>query len=114
MVEDNLGQDELLKAIGQWAKEVEKVAEERKKVSRKMLEFTESFIKLYDKCWQSGLKEITANYEKIKKRLGELFGNRFCSFLKSIHSIFEVTIGINQKMLKELPARLKAIQLAVT
>jgi hypothetical protein len=76
-------------------KETEEKIECRKKLSKRVLEYTSSYIKLYEKGYYLGLKEIFANYQKIKKNLSDIFGGRLCSFLKSLHSIFELSIGIN-------------------
>ena len=113
MLEGELSDQQMWKELAGYGREVEERAEEWKAVSRKMLEFTSNFFKLYDKYWHIGLKDITAGFEKLKKRVGDLMGNRLGSFLKSIHSIFEVTSGINQKMLNQLQAKLRLLEQAV-
>jgi len=77
------------------AKETDEKIDRRKKLNKKIYEFTSNFIRIYEKAYYTGLKEIISNFEKVKKRMSEIFGSRLCSFLKSIHSIFELSIGIN-------------------
>ena len=57
-------------------------------MSKKVLEFTSNFIKIYEKCYYFGLKEVVGNYQKVKKSLSDLFGPKLCSFMKSIIAIF--------------------------
>ena len=79
-------------------------------MSRKVLELTSQFIKTYEKCYYFGLKEIVANFLKVKKSLSDVFGGRLCSFLKSIISIFELSVGINEKLIKRTMTKLKALE----
>ena len=51
-----------------------------------------------------------ANFIKVKKSLSEVFGGRLCSFLKSIISIFELSVGINEKLIKRTIGKLKALE----
>lgn len=57
-------------------------------MNRKVFDFTGNYIKVYERTYYSGLKEIVVNFDKVKKRLSDIFGGRLCSFLKSINSIF--------------------------
>ena len=56
----------LLTAI---TKETNEKIENRKKLSKKVLEFTSNYIKNYEKGYYFGLKQIVANYVKVKKTL---------------------------------------------
>jgi hypothetical protein len=91
-------------------RETEGKIENRKRLNRKVLEFTTQWIKIYEKAYYFTLKELMLNFEKIKKRLAEVFGGRLCSFLKSIHSIFELSVGINEKLLKRTNLKLRSIE----
>lgn len=46
----------------------------------------------------------------MKKKLGETFSYRLVSFLKSMNSIFDLSIGTNEKMLKAVLPILQKIQ----
>lgn len=48
---------------------------------------------MVEKYQYNNLKETVSAFERLKKRLSELFSSRFVSFLKSIHSIFDLSIG---------------------
>jgi len=91
-------------------KETEEKIEKRKKLTKKALEYTVSFIKLYEKHFYLNLKEIVANFQKVKKNLSDILGSRLGSFLKSCHSILELSIGINEKLIKRTTNKLKNIE----
>jgi hypothetical protein len=78
-------------------------------LNKKILEITANFTKIYEKCYYTSLKDIMGNYEKMKKKLGEIFGSRLVSFLKSNNSVFDISMGINEKLLKRTPSKLKAV-----
>lgn len=78
-------------------------------LNKKILEVTTNFTKNYEKHYYFALKDIMSNHDKIKKRLGETFGNRLVSFLKSNNSILDISMGINEKLLKRTPQKLKAV-----
>ena len=46
----------------------------------------------------------------MKKKLTEIFGGRLASFLKSNNAVFDISIGINEKLLKRTPAKLKQVE----
>jgi hypothetical protein len=52
-------------------------------------------------------------FEKIRKKLSEIFGNRLVSFLKSINSIFDLSFGINEKLMKRVGPKLLQIQSSI-
>ena len=41
--------------------------------------------------------------------MSETFGNKIVSFLKSINSILELSIGINEKLIKRITPKLQSI-----
>ena len=79
-------------------------------MNRKVLEFTVNFVKNYEKSYYFNLKEIMANYERMNKNITEIFGGRLASFLKSNNAVFDISIGINEKLLKRTPAKLKQVE----
>lgn len=81
------------------------------------MDFLKLYAQMVEKHQYNHLKETVSAFEKLKKRLSELFSSRFVSFLKSIHSIFDLSIGkfsykikgINEKLLKSFSSKLKQI-----
>lgn len=64
---------------------------------------------MYEKHYYTNLKEVVANFIKVKKCLTDVMGTRLGSFLKSCHSILELSIGINEKLIKRTMHKLKNI-----
>lgn len=54
-----------------------------------------------------------SNFEKIKKNVSTIFGSKLASFMKSIFSVFEISVGINEKLIKRTPAKFKIIENAL-
>ena len=54
-----------------------------------------------------------STFEKIRKKLSEIFGNRLVSFLKSINSIFDLSFGVNEKLMKRVGPKLLQIQSSI-
>ena len=67
---------------------------ERKIVNKKIFEFTMSVVKLLEKNHLPGLKEAISFFDKNKKKIGEIFSNKFVSFSKSIFSLLDISQGI--------------------
>ena len=82
----------------------------RRQILRRLSDFYSSYIKLIEKVYLVGVKEILIFFEKMKKKLGEVFGNRLVSFLKSVNSFFELSAGVNEKLIKSSSVKLQALQ----
>jgi hypothetical protein len=57
------------KLMNGYLKSMETKIEQRRQLNRKVMEFTANYMKIHEKTAYSSLKEIMANFEKVKKRL---------------------------------------------
>lgn len=57
------------KILNGFLKEIEEKIEKRKYLNKKILEFTNNYIKGYEKCYYGALKDIFNNFEKMKKKI---------------------------------------------
>ena len=79
-------------------------------MTRKLYALYSQHLKLIEKNYLVGVKEILLFFEKMKRKLGESFGNRLVSFLKSGNSFFELSAGINERLIKNNVTRLQSDQ----
>lgn len=68
-----------------------------------------AYLKNIEKVYNLGIKELIVFFDKMKKKVGEFFGYRLVSFMKSINSIFELSSGLNEKLIKEVMPKIQMI-----
>ena len=78
--------------------------------NRKLFEIVTMYFKNMEKILNSGLKWLLVNFQKKRKLLADCFGNRLVTFLKALTSIFEFTVGLNEKLLASAVPLLETIQ----
>lgn len=77
---------------------------------KKLADFYSSYLKVIEKTYIVGVKDVLIYFEKMKKKLGESFGNRLVSFLKSVNSFFELSAGVNEKLIKSSNVKIVSMQ----
>lgn len=53
------------------------------------------------------------NFDKMRKKIGEVFGNRWLSFYKIISALFENSIENTGRLMKRVEGKIKVIEAAI-
>lgn len=76
-----------------------------------MYEFIQKYLKNLDRSFLEPFKDVISNFEKIKKKLSEIFGGRWVAFYKILSSIYESYLLINKRFNEKIENRMKNIDL---
>ena len=57
-------------------------------MNKKMLEYVQKYLKGLEKNFIEWIRATLQSFEKMRKRIGEVFGSRWISFYKVIAAIF--------------------------
>lgn len=68
------------------------------------------YLKALDKVLMESYRETLVSFDKIRKKIGEVFGNRWLSFYKVISSLFENSIENTGRLMKRVEGKLKSIE----
>lgn len=60
------------------------------------------YLKALDKVLMESYRETLLSFDKIRKKIGEVFGNRWLSFYKVISSLFENSIENTGRLMKRV------------
>lgn len=71
----------------------------KRQENKKLIEAITTYFRNLQKIITAGVKEILMNFEKNRKKIADFFGNRLVVFLKVITSIFEISVGVNERLL---------------
>jgi hypothetical protein len=52
------------------------------------------------------IKDVPQTYDKLKKRLQEIVGNKSCDFVKCVNATLELSMRVYEKLIKMLTAKL--------
>lgn len=84
--------------------------DKRKLLDRKIIEYMQRYLKALDKVLMEAYRETLQSFDKIRKKIGEVFGNRWLSFYKVISSLFENSIENTGRLMKRVEGKLKNIE----
>lgn len=79
-------------------------------MDRKIIEYMQKYLKALDKNLMVSYRETILNFEKMRKKIGEVFGNRWLSFYKVVLSIFENSIENTGRLIKRVEGKVRLIE----
>lgn len=109
--------DEYLPCFGRWLNDYQNYLREKsqayQKVLRKIYGFFADMTKGMERMSLFLIKDVPLTYEKLKKRLQELIGNKSVDFIRCVNSTLEVSMRVYEKLIKVLNVKLEQVDKAI-